>query len=61
MQYIQGSNRHHSYFATLEDLVLPNNFVRLIDAFIDKLDLSKMGFTKTVHKSEGREILFRFV
>ena len=30
-----------------------DNAVRLIDAFIDKLDLAKMGFTKTIHKSEG--------
>lgn len=31
-----------------------DNPVRLIDAFIDKLDLEKLGFTKLVHKSEGR-------
>lgn len=54
MQFIQGSNRHQSYFSTLEDQVSADNAVRLIDAFIDKLDLHKMGFTNTVHKSEGR-------
>lgn len=54
MQYIQGNNRHQSYFSTLEDQVTADNSVRLIDAFIDKLDLEKLGFTKTVHKSEGR-------
>ena len=31
-----------------------DNPVRLMDAFIDKLDLSKLGFINTVHKSEGR-------
>ena len=31
-----------------------DNPVRLIDAFVDKLDLQKLGFTHTVHKSEGR-------
>ena len=31
-----------------------DNAVRLIDAFIDKLDLQKLGFTNIVHKSEGR-------
>ena len=54
MQFIQGSNRHQTYFSTLEDQVSADNPVRLIDAFIDKLDLQKLGFTKTVHKSEGR-------
>src|SRR5450432_649450 len=54
MQFIQGSNRNQTYFATLEDQVSKENPVRLMDAFIDKLDLSKLGFINTVHKSEGR-------
>jgi transposase len=54
MQYIQGNNRHQTYFGTLEDQVSADNTVRLIDAFIDKLDLQKLGFTGTVPKSEGR-------
>ncbi len=54
MQFIQGSSRHQTYFATLEDQVSADNPVRLIDAFIDKLELEKLGFTKTIHKSEGR-------
>jgi transposase len=54
MQFIQGTNRHQSYFATLEDQVSADNAVRLIDAFVDKLELVKLGFTVTVLKSEGR-------
>ena len=54
MQYIQGNNRHQTYFASLEDQVLADNPVRLIDAFIDKLDLQKLGFNTTVPKTEGR-------
>ena len=54
MQFIQGTNRHQSYFSTLEDQVCADNPVRLIDAFVDKLDLQKLGFTNTVHKTEGR-------
>ena len=46
--------RHQSYFSTLEDQVSADNAVRLIDAFIDKLDLHQMGFINTVHNSEGR-------
>ena len=54
MQFITGDNRHQTFFSTLENQVAADNPVRLIDAFIDKLDLAKMVFTKTVHKSEGR-------
>jgi hypothetical protein len=46
MQFIQGSNRSQTYFATLEGQVSTDNPVRLIDAFIDKLDLQKLGFIK---------------
>jgi transposase len=54
MQYIQGTHRHQSYFSTLEEQVSSHNPVRLMDAFIDKLDLQKLGFSKTVPSSEGR-------
>ena len=54
MQFITGNNRQQTYFSTLEDQVAADNPVRLMDAFIDKLDLKKIGFSKTVHQSEGR-------
>ena len=54
MQFITGQPRQQTYFSTLEDQVGSDNAVRLIDAFIDKLDLQKLGFSKTVHHSEGR-------
>ena len=54
MQFIQGNNRHQTYFTTPDDQVSADNAVRLMDAFIDKLDLQKLGFTGTIHKSEGR-------
>ena len=54
MQFITGNNRHQTYFSSLEDQVTADNPVRLIDAFIDKLDMQKMGFSNTVHNSEGR-------
>ena len=54
MQFIQGSNRNQTYFVTLEDQVTADNPVRLIDAFVDKLELQKLGFSHTIHKSEGR-------
>ena len=54
MQFIQGNNRHQTYFTTPDDQVSADNAVRLMDAFIDKLNLQKLGFIGTVHKSEGR-------
>ena len=54
MQFIQGNNRHQTFFSTLEDQVGADNPVRLIDAFIDKLELQKLGFSKTIHNSKGR-------
>lgn len=54
MQYIQGNNRHQSYFSTLDAQVSADNAVRLIDAFVDKLDEGQLGFSKPVLKREGR-------
>lgn len=54
VQFIQGKNRHQTYFTTPDEQVGTDNAVRLMDAFIDKLDLQQLGFAGTVHKSEGR-------
>jgi len=54
MLFIQGQHRQQTYFSTLDDQVGADNPVRLIDAFIDKLNLQQLGFQKTVHNSEGR-------
>ena len=54
MQLIQGENRNQTFFSTLDDQVMADNSVRLIDAFINMLDLAKMGFANTVQKSESR-------
>ena len=54
MHFITGTDRNQTYFATLNDQVAADNQVRLIDAFIDKLDLLQLGFGKTIHKSECR-------
>ena len=54
MNFVTGTSRHQTYFATLDDQVAADNPVRLVDAFVDKLQLQKLGFTNTAHKSEGR-------
>jgi transposase len=51
---VGGNNRHQTYFSSLEEQVAADNPVRLMDAFVAKLELEKLGFTHTVHKSEGR-------
>jgi transposase len=54
MQYITGTNRYQTAFITLDEQVHAENTVRLIDAFVDKLDLQKIGFQISHIKSEGR-------
>ena len=54
MKYITGTSRDQTYFSTLDNQVTADNPVRLIDAFVDKVDLAKLGFTCMVHKGEGR-------
>jgi transposase len=46
MQYIQGNNRNQTCFITLDDQLAADNPVRLMDAFIDKLDLQKLVSVK---------------
>lgn len=54
MQFIQGKNRHQTYFTTADEQITDDNAVRLIDAFVDKLELQKLGFINTTPKPEGR-------
>ena len=54
MHFIQGNDRYQTYFATLNDQVSADNPVRLMDAFIDKLDLQKSGFKNTMYREQGR-------
>ena len=55
MGYIQGANRNQVVLLpeTLDDYVREDNEVRLIDAFIDGLDIRTMGF-KAEAAREGR-------
>lgn len=45
---------HKANFSTLENHVRPDNPVKLIDGFNDKLHLQKLGSIKTIHRTEGR-------
>lgn len=52
--YITGADRRQTIFTTLEDQVSADNPVRLMDAFVSKLDMEKLDFTKAAPKTEGR-------
>ena len=59
MQFIIGNNRHQTFFSTPDEQVSNDNAARLMDAFIDKLDLQKLGFSGTVQKRRPPAICTR--
>ena len=56
MAYIQGRDRRQSLLLpeNLEDLVTADNPVRVLDAFVDQLDLQKLGFKRSQPAATGR-------
>ncbi len=56
MTYISGFDRSQTalFPATVEEMIDQNNVVRLIEIFINGLDLKKFGFAKAVLADEGR-------
>ena len=54
MQHIQGIARNQMQVSSLEDSIGQDNPVRFIDAFVNSIDLEKIGFTPRVVKTEGR-------
>jgi transposase len=43
MKMIEGTSRHQMQFSSLNDLIAADNAVRIIDAFVDKLDIVQLG------------------
>lgn len=56
MGYIEGVDRHQEMLfpPALDDFVSESNPVRVIDAFVEGLDLQAHGFARAVPASEGR-------
>lgn len=56
MHYIQEANRQQLSLLpeSLEDYVAANNPVRVIDRFVETLDLAVLGFSRAVLKKTGR-------
>ena len=51
MNRIEGQSRFQVEFGSLEDSVSAENPVRVIDAFVDKLDLIQLGFVQKVDEN----------
>jgi transposase len=46
MKTIQGADRHQIQFTSLNDMITDDNPVRIIDAFVEKLELAKLGIAQ---------------
>jgi transposase len=57
MRHLEGESRQQGSLLpdTLDDYVADDHPVRVIDAFIDSLDLIEMGFSKASTKTTGRK------
>lgn len=54
MAYIEGRDRNKFLIKSLNDMVSAISIVRIIDAFVESLDLSKLSFTKAEEIDNGR-------
>jgi transposase len=54
--YVEGIDRSQSTFfpPMLDDYVAEDNPVRAVDAFVDCLDLGRLGFGRVVPLEQGR-------
>jgi transposase len=54
MGHVSGLDRNQTALISLEQFVDENNLCRVIDAFVNNLDLKEMGFKYAVPKDTGR-------
>lgn len=54
-RYDKGKDREQVQVVSLEELIEQDNPVRVIDAFVDSLDMIKLGFTHSETKETGRK------
>ena len=54
--YVEGADRNQAtlFPDRLDDFVGTDNPVRIVDAFVDALDLRELGFTRAAPASTGR-------
>jgi len=55
-RFIEGENRSQStlFPESLDDYIAPDNAVRVVDAFVNKLDLKALGFDRAEPSTTGR-------
>ncbi|MDZ7743659.1 MAG: hypothetical protein U5Q03_18475 [Bacteroidota bacterium] len=54
MQYLQGNDRDQMFMLSLEEAVATDAFARVVDVFVDAIDLKSFEFTHAQCKEEGR-------
>ena len=54
MDHIQGSDRNQMFMFSLDSAISSDSFVRVVDAFVDTLDLKSFGFAHVECQEEGR-------
>jgi transposase len=54
MQHVKGEERNQLQIFCLEQMVASDSFVRVIDFFVDSIDLASFGFKHVTFKEEGR-------
>jgi transposase len=56
VSFIEGTNRAQASLlpACIDDYIAPDGLVRIVDAFVDSLDLVDLGFTRAIAAATGR-------
>ncbi|MCX7611559.1 MAG: IS1182 family transposase [Ignavibacterium sp.] len=54
MHYIPAADRNQLHFTTLDEQIAPDNAVRVLDAFVEKLDLKQLQYDIKSLNNEGR-------
>ncbi len=61
-RFVEGVDRGQStiFPECLDDYIGDDNPVRVIDVFVDELDLGGLGFVRVEPQATGRPIILRF-
>jgi len=54
MKIIEGTSRHQMQFISLDEQIAADNLVRIVDAFVEKLELSKIGIEQCQPKQQTK-------
>jgi len=54
-RYVEGTGREQVQVLSLEDMISEDNIVRVVDAFVNGLDMKKLGFMYAETKETGRK------